>query len=126
MLTTNQSQSSSSSSRVATKSSQRILTSSSSSEMKASSMKSDLRELQRGISEMKNNISTNFSQRLRSSMENLVDRLVSHFYSRLFLSFIFYIKLNRIISDLMCTENERILYRMIVLMLKIFIILYFT
>ncbi|XP_026668143.1 integrator complex subunit 6 homolog isoform X2 [Ceratina calcarata] len=73
MLTTNQSQSSSSSSRVA-KSSQRILTSSSSSEMKASSMKSDLRELQRGISEMKNNISTNFSQRLRSSMENLVDR----------------------------------------------------
>ncbi|XP_053987418.1 NAD(+) hydrolase sarm1 isoform X3 [Hylaeus volcanicus] len=73
MLTTNQSQSSSSSSRVA-KSSQRILTSSSSSEMKASSMKSDLRELQRGISEMKSNISTNFSQRLRSSMENLVDR----------------------------------------------------
>nr|XP_034182017.1 sterile alpha and TIR motif-containing protein 1 isoform X8 [Osmia lignaria] len=73
MLTTNQSQSSSSSSRVA-KSSQRIVSSSSSSEMKASSMKSDLRELQRGISEMKNNISTNFSQRLRSSMENLVDR----------------------------------------------------
>ncbi|XP_018303102.1 uncharacterized serine-rich protein C215.13-like [Mycetomoellerius zeteki] len=85
MLTTNQSQhqsssstststssSSSSSSRVA-KSSQRILTSSSSSEMKASSMKSDLTELKRGISEMKN-ISTNFSQRLRSSMENLVDR----------------------------------------------------
>ncbi|KAL2737365.1 NAD(+) hydrolase sarm1 isoform X1 [Vespula maculifrons] len=74
MLTTNQSQSSSSSSsssRVA-KSSQRILTSSSSSEMKASSMKSDLTELKRGISEMKN-ISTNFS-RLRSSMENLVDR----------------------------------------------------
>ncbi|KAG5337909.1 SARM1 protein, partial [Acromyrmex heyeri] len=88
MLTTNQSQhqsssstststsssssSSSTSSRVA-KSSQRILTSSSSSEMKASSMKSDLTELKRGISEMKN-ISTNFSQRLRSSMENLVDR----------------------------------------------------
>ncbi|XP_070153046.1 NAD(+) hydrolase sarm1-like isoform X1 [Polyergus mexicanus] len=80
MLTTNQSQrqssststTSSSSSRVA-KSSQRILTSSSSSEMKASSMKSDLTELKRGISEMKN-ISTNFSQRLRSSMENLVDR----------------------------------------------------
>lgn len=76
MLTPNQSQSSSSSSsstsRVA-KSSQRILTSSSSSEMKASSMKSDLTELKRGISEMKN-ISTNFSQRLRSSMENLVDR----------------------------------------------------
>ncbi|XP_011251649.1 sterile alpha and TIR motif-containing protein 1 isoform X2 [Camponotus floridanus] len=80
MLTTNQSQrqssststSSSSSSRV--KSSQRILsTSSSSSEMKASSMKSDLTELKRGISEMKN-MSTNFSQRLRSSMENLVDR----------------------------------------------------
>ncbi|XP_011684352.1 PREDICTED: sterile alpha and TIR motif-containing protein 1 isoform X3 [Wasmannia auropunctata] len=85
MLTTNQSQhqsssststsssstSSSTSSRVA-KSSQRILTSSSSSEMKASSMKSDLTELKRGISEMKN-ISTNFS-RLRSSMENLVDR----------------------------------------------------
>lgn len=83
MLTTNQSQhqsssstsTSSTSSRVA-KSSQRILTSSSSSEMKASSMKSDLTELKRGISEMKN-ISTNFSQRLRSSMENLVDRLVS-------------------------------------------------
>ncbi|CAD1477566.1 unnamed protein product, partial [Heterotrigona itama] len=74
MLTTNQSQSSSSSSSRVAKSSQRILTSSSSSEMKASSMKSDLRELQRGISEMKNNISTNFSQRLRSSMENLVDR----------------------------------------------------
>lgn len=80
MLTTNQSQrqsssstSTSSSSRVA-KSSQRILTSSS-SEMKASSMKSDLTELKRGISEMKN-ISTNFSQRLRNSMENLVDRLV--------------------------------------------------
>ncbi|EZA50513.1 Sterile alpha and TIR motif-containing protein [Ooceraea biroi] len=82
MLTTNQSQhqsssststsTSSTSSRVA-KSSQRILTSSSSSEMKASSMKSDLTELKRGISEMKN-ISTNFSQRLRSSMENLVDR----------------------------------------------------
>ncbi|KAK2581225.1 hypothetical protein KPH14_008022 [Odynerus spinipes] len=79
MLTPNQSQSTSSSSsstsstsRVA-KSSQRILTSSSSSEMKASSMKSDLTELKRGISEMKN-ISTNFSQRLRSSMENLVDR----------------------------------------------------
>ncbi|XP_066591277.1 NAD(+) hydrolase sarm1 isoform X2 [Prorops nasuta] len=70
MLTTNQSQTSSSS-RVA-KSSQRILTSSSSSEMKASSMKSDLTELKRGISEMKN-MSTNF-QRLRSSMENLVDR----------------------------------------------------
>ncbi|KAG7198926.1 hypothetical protein KM043_015740 [Ampulex compressa] len=70
MLTTNQSQSSSSS-RVA-KSSQRILTSSSSSsEMKASSMKSDLTELKRGISEMKN--MTNFS-RMRSSMENLVDR----------------------------------------------------
>ncbi|XP_063984471.1 NAD(+) hydrolase sarm1 isoform X3 [Diachasmimorpha longicaudata] len=73
----NQSQSSSStsstttSSRVA-KSSQRILTSSSSSEMKASSMKSDLTELKRGISEMKN-ISTKFS-RLRNSMENLVDR----------------------------------------------------
>lgn len=76
MLTTNQSQSSSSSSSRVAKSSQRILTSSSSSEMKASSMKSDLRELQRGISEMKNNISTNFSQRLRSSMENLVDRWV--------------------------------------------------
>ncbi|XP_012272806.1 sterile alpha and TIR motif-containing protein 1 isoform X3 [Orussus abietinus] len=77
-MLTNQSQSSSttSSSRVA-KSSQRILTSSSSSssssEMKASSMKSDLTELKRGISEMKN-MSTNFSQRLRSSMENLVDR----------------------------------------------------
>ncbi|XP_011502464.1 PREDICTED: sterile alpha and TIR motif-containing protein 1 isoform X2 [Ceratosolen solmsi marchali] len=53
------------------KSSQRILTSSS-SEMKASSMKNNLTELKRGISEMKN-ISTNF-QRLRSSMENLVDR----------------------------------------------------
>ncbi|KAG5310942.1 SARM1 protein, partial [Acromyrmex insinuator] len=90
MLTTNQSQhqsssstststsssssSSSTSSRVA-KSSQRILTSSSSSEMKASSMKSDLTELKRGISEMKN-ISTNFSQRLRSSMENLVDSIL--------------------------------------------------
>ncbi|EGI67416.1 hypothetical protein G5I_04060 [Acromyrmex echinatior] len=61
--------------QVTTTSSQRILTSSSSSEMKASSMKSDLTELKRGISEMKN-ISTNFSQRLRSSMENLVDRLV--------------------------------------------------
>ncbi|XP_076296862.1 sterile alpha and armadillo motif isoform X5 [Lasioglossum baleicum] len=74
MLTTNQSQSSSSSSSRVAKSSQRILTSSSSSEMKATSMKNDLRELKRGISEMKNNISTNFSQRLRNSMENLVDR----------------------------------------------------
>ncbi|XP_043282971.1 NAD(+) hydrolase sarm1 [Venturia canescens] len=72
-ILTNQSQTSSSSSSRVAKSSQRILTSSSSSEMKASSMKSDLTELKRGISEMKN-MSTNFSQRLRSSMENLVDR----------------------------------------------------
>ncbi|KAK0096001.1 hypothetical protein PV326_006809 [Microctonus aethiopoides] len=72
MLTNQSTSSTSTSSRVA-KSSQRILTSSSSSEMKASSMKSDLTELKRGISEMKN-MSTNFSQRLRNSMENLVDR----------------------------------------------------
>ncbi|XP_044015576.1 NAD(+) hydrolase sarm1 isoform X2 [Aphidius gifuensis] len=82
-MLTNQSQtSSSSSSRISSssttssrvaKSSQRILTSSSSSEMKASSMKNDLSELKRGISEMKN-MSTNFTSRLRSSMENLVDR----------------------------------------------------
>lgn len=120
MLTTNQSQSSSSSSRVATKSSQRILTSSSSSEMKASSMKSDLRELQRGISEMKNNISTNFSQRLRSSMENLVDRLASFLFSFFYHQVesnnfeIVYIYIGNIIQD----DN--------VLVLKIFIILHFT
>ncbi|XP_032457387.1 sterile alpha and TIR motif-containing protein 1 isoform X2 [Nasonia vitripennis] len=44
----------------------------SSTEVKASSIKNNLTELKRGISEMKN-ISTNF-QRLRNSMENLVDR----------------------------------------------------
>lgn len=77
-ILTNQSQTSSSSSSRVAKSSQRILTSSSSSEMKASSMKSDLTELKRGISEMKN-MSTNFSQRLRNSMENLVDRSVFSF-----------------------------------------------
>ncbi|CAB3224697.1 unnamed protein product [Arctia plantaginis] len=47
------------------------------SELKASSMKSDLSELKSSISEMKNLSSTaakNFGQRLRSSMENIVDQ----------------------------------------------------
>ncbi|KOB74008.1 Sterile alpha and TIR motif-containing protein 1 [Operophtera brumata] len=47
------------------------------SEMKASSMKSDLTELKSSISEMKNLSNTaakNFGQRLRSSMENIVDQ----------------------------------------------------
>lgn len=47
------------------------------SEMKASSMKSDLSELKSSISEMKNLSSSaakNFGQRLRSSMENIVDQ----------------------------------------------------
>ncbi|XP_026329164.1 sterile alpha and TIR motif-containing protein 1 isoform X4 [Hyposmocoma kahamanoa] len=46
------------------------------SEMKASSMKSDLSELKSSISEMKNirNSAINFTQRLRSSMENIVDQ----------------------------------------------------
>ncbi|XP_011564296.2 NAD(+) hydrolase sarm1 isoform X3 [Plutella xylostella] len=42
------------------------------SEMKASSMKSDLTELKSSISEMKTAL--NFGQRLRSSMENIVDQ----------------------------------------------------
>lgn len=47
------------------------------SEIKASSMKSDLSELKSSISEMKNLSNTaakNFGQRLRSSMENIVDQ----------------------------------------------------
>ncbi|XP_020710386.1 NAD(+) hydrolase sarm1 [Athalia rosae] len=73
-MLTNQSQTSSTSSRVAQQTSQRILTSSSTREMNASNVKvkDGLNELKRGITEMKN-MSSNFS-RLRSSMENLVDR----------------------------------------------------
>ncbi|XP_046745275.1 NAD(+) hydrolase sarm1 isoform X2 [Diprion similis] len=74
-MLTNQSQTSTSS-RVAQQTSQRILTSSSSREMSNASnvkVKDGLNELKRGITEMKN-MSSNFSQRLRSSMENLVDR----------------------------------------------------
>ncbi|XP_013180542.1 PREDICTED: sterile alpha and TIR motif-containing protein 1 isoform X1 [Papilio xuthus] len=51
------------------------------SEMKASSMKSDLTELKSSISEMKNLSSCsalNFGQRLRSSMENIVDQDDGH------------------------------------------------
>ncbi|CAG4989031.1 unnamed protein product [Parnassius apollo] len=50
------------------------------SEMKASSMKSDLSELKSSISEMKNLSSTalNFGQRLKSSMENIVDQDERH------------------------------------------------
>ncbi|XP_049867414.1 NAD(+) hydrolase sarm1 isoform X3 [Pectinophora gossypiella] len=66
-------------------SSQRMQTSSqrlqhmAASEMKASSMKSDLTELKSSISEMKNLSNTaalnlNFQQRLRNSMENIVDQ----------------------------------------------------